>query len=210
MQMIFPGRVTGGSSGMPSTGTPSSPSTGSTSASSPPSRIASTVRSSARTCAKASPQMSYTRPSRSSAARGWPPAAKLTSLIAAPAYWLRSLRADGEGPSEGQGEEGREGGAARGRADGAWLRDEGGQPHAWRGGPPRRRGAPPDGGGRADLRRAGPDEGRCDEGRPGGLVHRHRRVPAGVPGAHPGEARRTARRRPARAVQEDAQGDRGR
>ena len=71
-----------------------------------------------------------------------------------------------------------------------------------RGGSPRRRGAPPDGGGRADLRRARPDEGRRDEGRPGGLVHRHGRLPARVPGAHPGEARRAARLRAARVVQE--------
>ena len=56
----------------------------------------------------------------------------------------------------------------------------------------------------------GPDEGRGDEGRPGGLVHRHRRVPARVPGAHPGQAGRAARRRAARAVRAHAQGDRGR
>ena len=70
--------------------------------------------------------------------------------------------------------------------------------------------AAPDAGRGADLRRARPDEGRGDEGRPGGVVHRHRRVPAGVPGAHPGQARRAARRGPARPLQAHAQGDRGR
>ena len=110
----------------------------------------------------------------------------------------------------GPGAAGREGRPARRRPDRARLRDEGRQPDPRRGGAPRRRGAPPDGGGRADLRGARPDEGRGDEGRPGGLVHRHRRLPARVPGAHPGEARRAARRGAARAVRAHAQGHRGR
>ena len=86
MQTIFPGRVTGGRSSSPSTGTPSSPSTGSMSSISPPSRIASTVLSVARAPREASPQMSYTQPSRRSAARACPFAWKLTSRIGGPPY----------------------------------------------------------------------------------------------------------------------------
>ena len=69
--------------------------------------------------------------------------------------------------------------------------------------PPRRGRAAPDGGGRADRGHARLDEGRRDEGRPGGLVHRHRRLPARVPGAPPGRSSPScATRRPRVAFEE--------
>ena len=78
------------------------------------------------------------------------------------------------------------------------------------GGPQVGRRAPPARDRRADLRGAREHEGRRDEGRAGGVVRGHGRVPAGDAGAHPGEARGAARRRPAGALQADARGDRGR
>src|SRR5215210_2655176 len=140
--------------------------------------------------------MSYTRPSRRRAAWGCPPASKLTSLMRPGDYAYPDL--NGEGSPDRQGEEGREGREAGRRPGRARLRDEGRQPDSRRRGAPGGRLEAPDGGGGADLRRARPDEGRGDEGRPGGVVHRHGRVPARVPGAHPGEACRAARRGAAR------------
>ena len=75
-------------------------------------------------------------------------------------------------------------------------------------GPPRGGHQAPGRGGRADPRGAGQHEGRGDEGGPGGLVHRHRRLPGGVPGADPGQAGRAARLGAQGLLQGHEEGDR--
>ena len=69
--------------------------------------------------------------------------------------------------------------------------------------------APPPRGRRADRRRAGDDEGRGDEARPGDVVPRRRPRARGVPRGVPAQARRAARRGAEGALQRHAQGDRG-
>ena len=61
---------------------------------------------------------------------------------------------------------------------------------------------------RADRRRAGDDEGRRDEARPGHVVPRRRPRPARVPRAVPGQARRAARRRAEGRLQGHEEGHR--
>ena len=63
---------------------------------------------------------------------------------------------------------------------------------------------------RADRRRAGDDEGRGDEARPGHVVPRRRPRPRGVPRGVPGQARRAARRGAEGLLQGHEEGHRGR
>ena len=72
----------------------------------------------------------------------------------------------------------------------------------------RRARAPPPRGRGADRHRAGDDEGRRDEARPGALVPRRRPRARGVPRGVPAQARRAARRGAERALRRHAQGDR--